>query len=129
LAVIAVNCFAGLLGQLGQVDLNLPVTLAFLGAAISGLLGGLALANRFDAQSLRRAFAWSIIAVGAVLLFKNTFSGRTADPTWGPVSRVGRRLGQLEHYSLPPSIKVCHGPRRTLAIACVAVPLRVLPPM
>jgi uncharacterized membrane protein YfcA len=71
LAVIAVNSFAGLLGQLRYVQFDWVLTLAFLAAAAIGMLGGLMLAKRISPGSLRRAFAWSIIALGAVLLLKN----------------------------------------------------------
>jgi len=73
LAIIAVNCFAGLLGQLRYVDFDLPLTLAFMAAAAAGMLGGLALVNRVSSEALRRAFGWSIIALGAFVLCKHAF--------------------------------------------------------
>jgi uncharacterized membrane protein YfcA len=71
LAVITVNSLAGLLGQLRYVQFEWALTLAFLAAAASGMLGGLTLANRISSRSLRLAFAWSIIALGTFLLLKN----------------------------------------------------------
>ena len=71
LAVIAVNSFAGLLGQLHYVQFDWPITLGFLGAALAGMVGGIAVASRISSQSLRRAFAGSIIVLGVFLLIRN----------------------------------------------------------
>lgn len=71
LAVIAVNSFAGLVGQLHYVQFDWPVTLGFLGAALVGMGGGIAAASRISSQSLRRAFAGSIIVLGMFLLVRN----------------------------------------------------------
>jgi len=71
LAVIAVNSFAGLVGQLHYVQFDWPVTLGFLGAALAGMVGGSAVASRISSQSLRRAFAGSIIVLGVFLLIRN----------------------------------------------------------
>jgi uncharacterized protein len=71
LAVIAVNSFAGLLGQLHYVQFDWPITLGFLGAALVGMVGGIAVASRISSRSLRRAFAGSIIVLGIFLLIRN----------------------------------------------------------
>jgi uncharacterized protein len=71
LAVIAVNSLAGLVGQLHYVQFDWPVTLGFLGAALAGMVGGSAVASRISSQSLRRAFAGSIIVLGMFLLVRN----------------------------------------------------------
>jgi uncharacterized membrane protein YfcA len=60
-----------LLGQLRFVEFEWPLTVAFLAAAMVGMLGGLALASRFSSQVLRRAFAWVILTLGGFLLLKN----------------------------------------------------------
>jgi uncharacterized protein len=73
LAVIAVNSLAGLLGQLHYVQFDWPITLGFLGAALAGMGGGIATASRISSQSLRRAFAASIIVLGVFLLVRNTW--------------------------------------------------------
>ncbi len=73
LAVIAVNSFAGLGGQLHYVQFDWPVTLGFLSAALAGMGGGIAVASRIPSQSLRRAFAGSIIVLGVFLLIRNTW--------------------------------------------------------
>lgn len=71
LAVIAVNSFAGLIGQLHYVQFDWPITLGFLGAALAGMVGGNAVASRISSQSLRRAFAGSVIVLGMFLLVRN----------------------------------------------------------
>jgi uncharacterized protein len=67
LAIIAFNCFAGLTGHVESLHFNWPVTLGFVAAAVLGMLAGLALAQRVSSHSLQRAFAWSILAIGAAL--------------------------------------------------------------
>ena len=71
LAVIAVNSMSGLAGQLLYVHFNWRLTVGFLSMAVAGMFLGQALANRLAADSLRRAFAWIIIALGLFLLFSN----------------------------------------------------------
>jgi uncharacterized membrane protein YfcA len=71
LAIIAFNSFAGLAGQLRYVRFDWGLTLVFLVAALGGMFGGLALANRLSAQSLRRSLGWAIIGLGAFLTVKN----------------------------------------------------------
>jgi len=68
LAVIAVNAAGGLAGQLQYIEVDWPVTLAVLASALAGMLAGTALASRLAAASLRAAFAWAIITVGAAVL-------------------------------------------------------------
>jgi uncharacterized protein len=72
LAIIALNSFAGLLGQLRYVHFDWWITLAFLGAAVTGMFAGLAVANRISSDSLRRGFAWCVITLGLALLAKNS---------------------------------------------------------
>jgi uncharacterized protein len=71
LAVIAVNSLSGLAGQLLYVSFNWRLTIGFLAMAVAGMFLGLAAANRVAADSLRRAFAWVIIALGIFLLLSN----------------------------------------------------------
>jgi uncharacterized protein len=60
-----------LLGQIRYVQFEWALTHGVLAAAAIGMLGGLNLASRISSGSLRRAFAWSIIALGTFLLLKN----------------------------------------------------------
>jgi len=71
LTVIAVNSFAGLLGQLHYTQFNWSLTLAFLAAAALGMVAGLSLAHRIPSLALRRFFSCSIILLGAILLLQN----------------------------------------------------------
>ena len=71
LAVISLNCAAGVLGQLRYVSLDWALTLAFLSVAIVGMFMGQLLARRLSSQALQRGFAWAIIVLGLFLLAKN----------------------------------------------------------
>jgi uncharacterized protein len=68
LAVIAVNCLGGLIGQLRYVNLNWSLTLAFLAAAVVGMFAGTALTSRLAASTLRRGFAWCVLLLGVILV-------------------------------------------------------------
>ncbi len=68
LAVIAVNCVGGLIGQLRYVNLNWPLTLAFLAAAVVGMFAGTALTGRLSASTLRCGFAWCVLLLGVALV-------------------------------------------------------------
>lgn len=72
LAIIALNSFAGLAGQLRYVRFDWWTTLAFLGAALAGMIAGLVVASRLASKSLRRGFAWAVIVLGILLLIGNT---------------------------------------------------------
>jgi len=71
LAIIALNSFAGLAGQLHYVRFDWWFTFGFFAAAVAGMFGGLAVANRLSSPALRRAFAWSILALGVFVLARN----------------------------------------------------------
>jgi hypothetical protein len=71
LAVIAVNCFGGLLGQLHYVNFNWWLTLGFLAAAVAGMFAGTRLARWLAASTLRRGFAWCVVLLGFVLVARN----------------------------------------------------------
>jgi uncharacterized membrane protein YfcA len=87
LAVIAVNSLSGLAGQLLYVHFNWRLTLGFLAISVLGMFLGLAVANRLAAESLRRAFAWAIIALSIFLLYSNlgiAWFGSTYHPGSSP---------------------------------------------
>ena len=71
LAVIAVNCFGGLLGQLRYVSFDWLLTLGFLLAAMAGMFAGAALAKRLSPAVLRRGFAWCVVLLGVALVTRN----------------------------------------------------------
>ena len=68
LLVIAMNAFAGLIGHLGYVEIDWPITLAVAGAAVVGSLVGSRLAGRVPAATLRRAFGVLVLVVAAFVL-------------------------------------------------------------
>lgn len=71
LAVIAVNCFGGLLGQLRYVNFDWWLTLGFLLAAMAGMFAGTRLARWLAASTLRRGFAWCVVLLGIALVTRN----------------------------------------------------------
>jgi uncharacterized protein len=68
LAIIAFNAAGGLAGQLRYAEFNWGLTAAFLGFALVGMIGGSRITGRVSAESLRRGFAWAVIALGAAIL-------------------------------------------------------------
>lgn len=71
LAIIAVNCIGGLVGQLRYANFDWRLTLGFLLAAIAGMFIGAALANKLPAAVLRRGFAWCVVLLGFGLIARN----------------------------------------------------------
>ena len=73
LAVIAVNCLGGLIGQLRYVNFDWPLTLAFLALSIVGMVSGTALANCLPSMLLRRGFASCVVLLGIALIGRNMY--------------------------------------------------------
>jgi uncharacterized membrane protein YfcA len=71
LAIIAVNCVGGLVGQLRYVNFDWRLTLGFLLAAMAGMIAGAMLTRRLSAAVLRRGFAWCVVLLGVALVAKN----------------------------------------------------------
>jgi uncharacterized protein len=71
LAVIAINCFGGLIGQMRYVNFDWWLTLGFLLAAMVGMIAGSALAKLLSAAVLRRGFAWCVVLLGIALVAQN----------------------------------------------------------
>jgi uncharacterized membrane protein YfcA len=71
LAVITVNCFGGLIGQMRYVNFDWRLTLSFLLVAMAGMFAGSALAKQLSAAVLRRGFAWCVVLLGLVLVARN----------------------------------------------------------
>lgn len=70
LVVIALQCAAGLLGQLGHVDLPWGLTGAVVATAVAGsFLGGRLLAH-LQPATVRKSFAWFVLATAALMLAK-----------------------------------------------------------
>lgn len=74
LLVIAMNSGAGLAGHLHTVQLDWGLALPVTGVAVVGsVLGGL-LSGRVPQESLRRAFGWFVLAMGALVLGQSLLS-------------------------------------------------------
>jgi hypothetical protein len=68
LAIIAFNAAGGLAGQLRDAAFDWMLTAGFLASALAGMLAGSTITSRVSAASLRRVFAWAVIALGASIL-------------------------------------------------------------
>ncbi|MGP8199613.1 MAG: sulfite exporter TauE/SafE family protein [Limisphaerales bacterium] len=71
LAIIAVNCVGGLVGQLRYANFDWRLTLGFLLAAMVGMIIGAVLAKKLSAGVLRRGFAWCVVLLGFGLVARN----------------------------------------------------------
>jgi uncharacterized membrane protein YfcA len=49
-------------------DFDWSLTAAFLGSALTGMVGGSMITRRVAGDSLRRAFGWAVIALGTAIL-------------------------------------------------------------
>jgi uncharacterized protein len=70
LLVIAMSSASGSLGYLRQVDVPWPVVGWFSMVAIAGSLAGTRLVSRISQRSLRRAFAYFLFVMAAVILYR-----------------------------------------------------------
>jgi uncharacterized membrane protein YfcA len=68
LLVIAMKSGAGLAGYLASVSIDWPLTLAITALAVAGSLAGARLTGKVDPDTLRRAFGWFVIVMGAGVL-------------------------------------------------------------
>ncbi len=68
LVVIAINSFAGVAGQMSQVELDAALTTSVTVSAVAGMLGGVRLSHRLSAKRLRTLFAGFVIVVAAFLM-------------------------------------------------------------
>lgn len=70
LLVIAMKSLAGLAGYLHSVPIDWSVALPVTAAAVAGGLAGGSLAGRINADRLRKAFGWFVLAMGAFVLIQ-----------------------------------------------------------
>lgn len=71
LAIIAINSLSGFIGHLPGMTTPLPLILLFLASAMSGALVGTRVAGRIGTAILQKGFAVLVLALGALLIFKN----------------------------------------------------------
>ena len=70
LLVIAMNSFAGFAGSLSHATIHGSLALAVTFASVVGSLAGAALAGRVQPGSLRRGFAWFVLAMAVFMITK-----------------------------------------------------------
>jgi uncharacterized membrane protein YfcA len=70
LLVIALNSFAGFAGSLGHITLDWALTAVVTGAAVAGTIAGTALSARVPQATLRRMFAWLVLAMAVYMLWR-----------------------------------------------------------
>ncbi|SDE85371.1 hypothetical protein SAMN05660485_01869 [Blastococcus fimeti] len=67
LVVVALNSAAGFAAHIGEATLDVPVTVAFTGAAVVAAVGAGRYATRIGTDRLRRWFAWFVLAVAGLI--------------------------------------------------------------
>jgi hypothetical protein len=72
LIIIALNCAIALWGHRAALRMNWEIVLPATGAALAGTWSGVELSRHMSAAGIRRAFAWLVVALGAVMLWKNS---------------------------------------------------------
>jgi uncharacterized membrane protein YfcA len=73
LAIIALNSAAGLAGQIRYAEFDWTFTLAVTSLTVIGMLGGLAVGDRLPEETLRKAFASTLLIVAIVVGGLNVF--------------------------------------------------------
>ncbi|MFE8604331.1 sulfite exporter TauE/SafE family protein [Archangium violaceum] len=68
LAVISLQCFAGLIGHLGHVQLPWGLTAVVVGTAVGGSFLGGRLADHVSPRALRKGFAVFVLGIACVML-------------------------------------------------------------
>lgn len=71
LLVIALNCFAGILGHLSYGLFDMKIAFLVTALAVFGAVFGTTLSQRFSAAGLQKSFAFLVLAVAIFLTFKN----------------------------------------------------------
>jgi len=88
LLIIMANAIAGILGYLGHLAIDLPLTVSFTFAAALGILPGAALSHHVPAQRLQKAFGYFLLAVATFVLVQNRQVFQSYQPS-NPDKHVG----------------------------------------
>jgi hypothetical protein len=70
LVIITLNSASGLLGYLGQVELDMTLLVSFTLAASGGTIAGAWLNRRIDARHLQTGFGYFVLVVAGFVLFQ-----------------------------------------------------------
>jgi len=104
LLVIGLQSFAGFLGHVSHVHIDMPLTLGITLASVIGSLVGASVGKKVPADLLRQGFAWLVVAMGLFLFFKQLplwVASVTAVLVLGVIAFVTRRAPAAS--SLRPS--------------------------
>jgi uncharacterized protein len=71
--IITLNSFIGFGISYQQVPIHWPFLLVFNSLAIMGVLFGIFIHNKISITTLKTAFAWFILCIGAYIIFKEFF--------------------------------------------------------
>jgi hypothetical protein len=71
LAIVAAKSYAGFLGYMGGVAIDWPVMASFTAVTVAGSFLGGHCAGRLSQETLKKAFAWFLVAVATYILFKS----------------------------------------------------------
>lgn len=72
--IIAINSLAGFSTEMFRSDIDWKFLLLFTAIAAIGLLAGLILSKRIQAEKLRKAFGYFVLAIGVFILLQESFS-------------------------------------------------------
>lgn len=92
LIVIAMNSFAGLVGQLSTAPIDWALAAMVTAAAVAGSLLGARLTARVDPDTLRRAFGWFVLAMASIILAEELH------PAVGLVTGVATAVGAFYYF-------------------------------
>ncbi|MBI4742330.1 MAG: sulfite exporter TauE/SafE family protein [Betaproteobacteria bacterium] len=73
LAIVAAKSYAGFAGYLGAVPVDYALMGSFTAVTVASSLVGARLARRLPGESLKRGFAWFLVAVASYILLKSVF--------------------------------------------------------
>jgi hypothetical protein len=116
LFIITLQSFAGFAGHASHTDLDAPLLGAVTAAATVGAIGGARLSAKVSPASLRRAFAWLVIAMAILVFVKElplAAALGAAAATMLLAAVAARRSGSsFTGGAAPPQPRACADPTR-----------------